>query len=106
MRPAGVAKPGTAFWIETARRRGAALLRNAPNALTVIRPALGIASGFEVFTGHAGIAAWLYLAGYVTDIGDGFLSRAMKVESDAGSALDGWADVIFHAAVGLGLATA
>ena len=47
--------------------------------------------------------AWLYLAGYVSDVADGFLSRAMKAESDSGAALDGLADVACHAAVGVGL---
>ena len=91
---------------DEAARRVVGLLRHAPNALTAIRPAIGVASGFEVLTDNGSVGAWLYLAGYVSDVGDGFLSRAMKAESDSGAALDRWADVAFHAAVGLGLTTA
>ncbi len=50
--------------------------------------------------------AWLYLGGYFSDVADGFLSRAMKAESDLGAAFDSLADVAFHAAVGLGLTAA
>ena len=52
---------------------------------------------------NGAVGAWLYLAGYVSDVADGFLSRAMKAESDSGAALDGLADVACHAAVGVGL---
>jgi phosphatidylglycerophosphate synthase len=82
------------------------LLGLVPNALTAIRPIIGIASGFAVLTDNGATGAWLYLAGYVSDVADGFLSRAMKADSDLGAALDKWADVAFHAAVGLGLTAA
>ena len=77
-----------------------------PNALAAIRPIIGIACGFAVLTDYGAAGAWLYLVGYVSDVADGFLSRAMKAESDLGAALDGLADVAFHAAVGLGLIAA
>ena len=83
--------------------RVAALLGHAPNALAAVRPFIGIASGLAVLTDNGAAAAWLYLAGYGTDVADGFLSRAMKAESDLGAALDRLADVTFHVAVGLGL---
>jgi phosphatidylglycerophosphate synthase len=88
---------------QKAARRVAGFLDHAPNALTVMRPLIGVASGFAVLTDNGAGGAWLYLAGYVSDVADGFLSRAMKTESDLGSALDRLADVAFHAAVGLGL---
>ena len=81
----------------------AKVLEQAPNAMAVIRPVFGVASGFAVATDHGAIAAWLYLVGYIRDVADGFLSRAIKAESDFGAALDGLADVAFHFAVGLGL---
>jgi phosphatidylglycerophosphate synthase len=84
-------------------RRVARVLDHGPNALAAIRPLIGVASGFAVLTDNGVGAAWLYLAGYLSDVGDGFLSRAMKAESDSGAALDRLADVAFHAAVGLGL---
>lgn len=86
--------------------RLAGLLGHAPNALTAIRPVIGVASGIAVLTDNGAEGAWLYLAGYVSDVADGFLSRAMKAESDLGAALDRMADVAFHAAVGLGLIVA
>jgi phosphatidylglycerophosphate synthase len=86
--------------------RVAGLLGQAPNVLTAARPFIGIASGLAVLTDNGAAAAWLYLAGYGTDVADGFLSRAMKAESDLGAALDRLADVTFHVAVGLGLAGA
>jgi phosphatidylglycerophosphate synthase len=82
------------------------LLGHAPNALTAIRPVIGIASGFAVLTDNGGTGAWLYLAGYVSDVADGFLSRAMKAESHLGASLDRLADVAFHTAVGIGLIAA
>jgi phosphatidylglycerophosphate synthase len=78
-------------------------LYHAPNALAVIRPVIGAASGFAVSTDNGAIAAWLYLAGYLSDVADGSLSRAINSKSDFGAALDGLADVAFHTAVGLGL---
>jgi len=78
-------------------------LNHAPNALAVIRPVIGVASGFAVSTDDGAIAAWLYLAGYLSDVADGFLSRAINAKSDYGAALDRLADVAFHIAVGLGL---
>jgi phosphatidylglycerophosphate synthase len=87
--------------METSRVAG--LLGQAPNALAAVRPFIGIASGLAVLTDNGAAAAWLYLAGYGTDVADGFLSRAMKAESDLGAALDRLADVTFHVAVGLGL---
>ena len=89
-----------------AARRVAGLLGHAPNALAAIRPVIGVAAGFAVLTDNAAAGAWLYLVGYVSDVADGFLSRAMKAESDWGAALDRLADVAFHAAVGLGLIAA
>jgi phosphatidylglycerophosphate synthase len=82
------------------------LLGLVPNALTAIRPIIGIAAGFAVLTDNGATGAWLYLAGYVSDVADGFLSRAMKAESDLGASLDRLADVAFHAAVGIGLVVA
>lgn len=52
------------------------------------------------------LAAWLYLAGYLTDVMDGLLARAFNVASEKGRRLDGFADVAFHAFVGVGLAVA
>ena len=86
--------------------RVAGLLGQAPNALAAVRPFIGIASGLAVLADNGAAAAWLYLAGYGTDVADGFLSRAMKAESDLGAALDRLADVTFQIAVGLGLAAA
>jgi len=48
--------------------RVAKALDHAPNALAVIRPAIGVASGSAVSTDNAAIAAWLYLAGYLSDV--------------------------------------
>jgi phosphatidylglycerophosphate synthase len=84
----------------------ARLLRRAPNALTASRPVIGVACGIAVLTDNVAVGAWLYLAGYLSDVADGFLSRAMKADSDWGAVLDRWADVAFHAAVGLGLIAA
>ncbi len=78
----------------------------APNALAAIRPIIGIASGVAVLSDNGATGAWLYLGGYFSDVADGFLSRAMKAESDLGAAFDSLADVAFHAAVGLGLTAA
>src|SRR5215469_11321619 len=89
-----------------AAMRLAALLGHAPNALTAARPLIGAASGLEVLTDNAAAGAWLYLMGYGSDVADGFLSRALRAESDFGAEFDRWADVAFHAAVGLGLAVA
>jgi phosphatidylglycerophosphate synthase len=89
-----------------AARSVAGLVGNVPNALAAIRPVIGVAAGLAVLTDNGASGAWLYLAGYVSDVADGFLSRAMKVESDLGAALDRLADVGFHAAVGLGLTAA
>ena len=83
--------------------RVAGALGHAPNALAIIRPAIGIASGFAVSTDNGVIAAWLYLVGFLSDVADGFLSRALNAKSDFGAALDSLADVAFHFAVGLGL---
>jgi phosphatidylglycerophosphate synthase len=76
---------------------------HAPNALAVVRPILGVGSGFAVSTDNGAIAAWLYLAGFLSDVADGFLSRAINAKSDFGAALDRRADVAFHIAVGFGL---
>src|SRR5215469_9968758 len=89
-----------------AAMRLAALLGHAPNALTAARPLIGAASGLEVLTDNAAAGAWLYLMGYGSDVADGFLSRALRAESDFGAEFDRWADVALHAAVGLGLAVA
>jgi phosphatidylglycerophosphate synthase len=78
-------------------------LDRTPNALAAIRPIIGVASGIAVSTDNAAIGAWLYLAGYLSDVADGFLARAFNAKSDFGAALDRLADVAFHAAVGLGL---
>jgi phosphatidylglycerophosphate synthase len=86
--------------------RVARALDHAPNALALIRPVIGVASGFAVSTDNGAIAAWLYLAGYLSDVADGFLSRAINAKSDFGAALDRLADVAFHIAVGLGLVCA
>jgi phosphatidylglycerophosphate synthase len=83
--------------------RVAKALDHAPNALALLRPVIGVASGFEVSTDNGAIAAWLYLAGYLSDVADGFLSRAVNAKSDLGAALDRIADIAFHVAVGLGL---
>jgi phosphatidylglycerophosphate synthase len=88
---------------QAAMPRFAKALDHAPNALAVIRPVIGVASGFAVSTDNGAIAAWLYLAGYLSDVADGFLSRAINAKSDFGAALDGLADVAFHIAVGVGL---
>ena len=71
--------------------------------LAIIRPVIGVASGFAVATDNGATGAWLYLVGYLSDVADGFLSRAINAESDFGAALDRLADVAFHFAVGLGL---
>ena len=84
-------------------RRAAGILSHAPNALAAVRPVIGIASGIALLADNGAVAAWLYLAGYGTDVADGFLSRAMKAESDLGAMLDRLADVSFHIAIGLGL---
>jgi phosphatidylglycerophosphate synthase len=84
-------------------RRTTGLAGQVPNALAAVRPLIGIASGLEVLTDNGAAAAWLYLVGYGSDVADGFLSRAMKSESDLGAMLDRLADVTFHVAVGLGL---
>ena len=96
-------QPWSALWRQLAARPDAGLLGHAPNALTASRPVIGVACGVAVLTDNGAAGAWLYLAGYVSDVADGFLSRAMKAESDLGAALDRLADVAFHAAVGLGL---
>jgi len=88
---------------QRAPRWATGVFDRAPYALTTIRPFVGTASGFAVLSDNGAVGAWLYLAGYVSDVADGFLSRAMKAESDSGAALDGLADVAFHAAVGVGL---
>src|SRR5262245_64380885 len=79
-------------------------LRFVPNAVTLARPMLGAASGLAVYTGEGALGAWLYLAGYLTDVADGWLARRLRVGSARGRQLDGWADVAFHALIGLGLA--
>ncbi len=105
-------QPWSALWRRLAGKLGnldrpvAGLLGHAPNALTAIRPFIGVACGFAVLTDNGAAGAWLYLAGYLSDVADGFLSRAMKADSDLGAALDRRADVAFHAAVGLGLTAA
>ncbi len=76
----------------------------APNSLTVARPVVGVMCGVAVYQHRGIIAAWLYLAGFMTDVGDGLLARALGVESASGRRLDGWADVAFHGFVGAGLA--
>jgi phosphatidylglycerophosphate synthase len=102
-------QPWSALWRQLANKLGnierpvARLLGHAPNALTASRPVIGVACGVAVLTDNGAAGAWLYLAGYVSDVADGFLSRAMKAESDSGAALDRLADVAFHAAVGIGL---
>ncbi len=102
-------QPWSALWRQLANKLGnlerpvARLLGHAPNALTASRPVIGVACGVALLTDNVAAGAWLYLAGYVSDVADGFLSRAMKAESDLGAALDKWADVAFHGAVGLGL---
>ena len=83
--------------------RVAGALDHAPNALAIIRPVIGVASGFAVATDNGAIGAWLYLVGYLSDVADGFFSRAINAESGFGAALDRLADVAFHFAVGLGL---
>jgi phosphatidylglycerophosphate synthase len=57
-----------------------------------------------VLLGSGGIAAWLYLAGFLTDVGDGLLARSLGVDSRSGTRIDGAADVAFHLLVGIGLA--
>jgi phosphatidylglycerophosphate synthase len=105
-------QPWPALWRRLASKlgnlesRAARLLGHAPNALTASRPVIGVACGVALLTDNGAAGAWLYLAGYVSDVADGFLSRAMKADSDLGAALDKWADVAFHAAVGLGLIAA
>lgn len=105
-------QPWSALWRRLAGTLGnlerpvPGLLGHAPNALTAIRPVIGVACGFAVLTDNGAAGAWLYLAGYVSDVADGFLSRAMRAESDLGAALDRIADVAFHAAVGIGLIAA
>jgi phosphatidylglycerophosphate synthase len=48
----------------------------------------------------------MYLAGFLSDVADGLLARKFGVQSEAGTANDGRADVAFHALVGAGLAIA
>src|SRR6266699_1838971 len=49
----------------------------APNSLTVARPVVGVMCGVAVYQHRGIIAAWLYLAGFMTDVGDGLLARSV-----------------------------
>lgn len=75
----------------------------APDALTLARPVLGAAAGVAVASGDGGLGGWLYLAGYLTDVFDGLLARALHVSSPHGERLDGICDLIAMYCIGLGL---
>ena len=80
--------------------RGGRLL---PDLLTASRPLIGVVVAGLLIGGAETAAAWAYLLGYATDVVDGWAARRAGVASDMGTRLDGWCDVAFHAAVGLGL---
>jgi phosphatidylglycerophosphate synthase len=78
--------------------------RIGPGALTLSRPVIGAGCCLAVLLGSGGVAAWLYIAGFLTDVADGLLARSLRVDSESGRRIDGAADVAFHLLVGVGLA--
>jgi len=83
------------------------MLSSLPNALTVARIAVVpiiVATVFIPGPEARWVAAGLFAVAAVTDYLDGWLARALKVESDVGRALDPIADKLLVAAVLLMLA--
>lgn len=74
-----------------------------PNAVTLLRPALGVGAAIAAIAGEGALAAWLFLAGYLSDVVDGWLARSLAVTSEQGRRLDQRADMAFHVTTGLGL---
>jgi len=77
--------------------------RAVANALTFVRPGLGVAAGFEIASGDSELGLWWYLAGLVSDVADGAVARLARVESAAGRDWDAMSDAFMNGAFGLGL---
>jgi phosphatidylglycerophosphate synthase len=78
--------------------------RRVPDALTLSRVPLGVAGAWALLDDRAGLAAWFYLIGFLTDVADGLAARSLGITSASGRRLDGAADVAFHVAFGSGMA--
>lgn len=74
------------------------------NALTYLRPAIGIAAGYEMAHARVVPAFALFFTGLLSDVLDGMIARLFHVQSAEGREWDAMADVIHNFSFGLGLA--
>ena len=75
------------------------MLKYIPNALTCLRIALAPCFVILYLLGQPAAAVWVFAAGAVTDVLDGFIARRFNCITTAGKALDPLADKITLIAV-------
>lgn len=74
-----------------------------PDSLTIIRPAIGVATAIYLFKGKAIYAFGLYYIGLLSDVFDGMFARALKGTTAWGKNFDAYADSIFNFTTGVGI---
>ena len=85
----GVFPRGPGFWLA--------------NTFTAFRIPLGVLAALATFDRRFDQAAQLYVFGLLTDVADGITARLLHGTSEFGKKFDRQTDMVFNAAVGLGL---
>lgn len=85
-------------------RRSSRLGFFAANALTFVRPGIGIAAGMAIANRNITLGFVLFLFGLTSDILDGLIARMFQAQSAHGREWDAVADAIHNFAFGLGVA--
>jgi cardiolipin synthase (CMP-forming) len=77
---------------------------NVPNLLSAYRIACVPVILCAIFSGHRMLFAWLIIANLLTDIADGMIARAWRLETALGAKLDSIGDIGTYALALLGMA--
>jgi len=77
---------------------------NVPNLLSAYRIACIPVILFVIFSGHRMLFAGLIIANLLTDIADGMIARAWRLETELGAKLDSLGDLGTYALAVLGMA--
>lgn len=69
--------------------------KHTANVISALRVVITLIMLAMIFLNQAITFFWLIVAGYITDILDGFVARTFKLESDLGRNLDTLGDILF-----------